>query len=130
MITGLAHNAIKVTDMDKTLDFYCNKLGFKKAFEIHDDQDKPWIVYVKICQGMFIEFFYDGYKEQKSNLMHVCFECDDVYKTVEELRAKGVEIDVEPSQGKDFNYQAWIHDPDGNKIELMTIDPKSPQANA
>ncbi len=130
MITGIAHNAVKVTNMEATLDFYCNKLGFKKAFEIADDNNNPWIVYVKIRDGQFIEFFYDGLKEQKSNFMHVCLECDDVYKTVDELIEKGVEIDVMPSQGKDLNYQAWIHDPDGNKIELMTIDPNSPQAKA
>ena len=30
----------------------------------------------------------------------------------------------------DKNWQAWIHDPDGNKVELMMIDPDSPQAKA
>lgn len=30
----------------------------------------------------------------------------------------------------DKNWQAWIHDPDGNKVELMMIDPESPQAKA
>jgi lactoylglutathione lyase len=41
-----------------------------------------------------------------------------------------VEIDVEPKTGADNNTQAWIHDPDGNKIELMQISPDSPQAIA
>ena len=34
---------------------------------------------------------------------------------------KGAPIDVEPKQGGDKNWQAWTHDPDGNKIELMKI---------
>ena len=59
----------------------------------------------------------------------------DVYKrqiqeTVEALRGKGAPIDVEPKQGGDKNWQAWTHDPDGNKIELMKISPESPQAKA
>ena len=42
----------------------------------------------------------------------------------------GVEIDVMPRQGKDLNWQMWIRDPDGNRIEIMQIDPNAPQAKA
>jgi hypothetical protein len=41
-----------------------------------------------------------------------------------------VKVIAAPKQGSDKNIQAWTHDPDGNKIELMTIDPAFPQANA
>lgn len=59
--------------------------------------------------------------------MHICLTVDGLETFVEQLRAAGIEIDVEPQMGLDFNLQAWIHDPDGNKIELMEISPKSPQ---
>lgn len=58
MITGLAHNAFRVTDMDKALAFYCGVLGFSKAFEIPDDAGNPWIVYIKVAHEQFLELFY------------------------------------------------------------------------
>ena len=60
MITSLAHVAFHVTDMQKSLDFYCGVLGLTKAFELHDDEGQPWIVYLKVCKGQFIELFYNG----------------------------------------------------------------------
>ena len=41
--------------------------------------------------------------------------------------AAGVVIDREPKLGLDHNWQAWISDPDGNKIELMQLAEDSPQ---
>lgn len=133
--TGIGHHAFVTDNMDEALEFYCSKLGFERIYDMPDEAGNPWLVYLRVKDGTYIELFYGG-KEQAdvspsaAGFMHMCLECDDVYKTVEELRSKGVAIDVEPSQGKDKNIQAWIHDPNGNKIELMTIDPESPQANA
>lgn len=133
--TGVGHMAYVVGDMDVAMDFFCDKLGFKLIYELADEQGKPWLNYLRVTDGTYIELFYGGVKTVKmqhnsAGFMHMCLACDNVYETVEDLRAKGVEIDTEANQGKDKNYQAWIHDPDGNKIELMTIDPQSPQANA
>lgn len=135
MITQIAHLALNVKDMERSLAFYCGGLGFPKAFEIEDDNGNPWIVYLKITDGMFLELFYGGEGENPSTGMatgfnHICLQCDRLHETVEQLREKGVEIDIEPNQGKDKNFQAWIHDPDGNKIELMEIHPDSPQASS
>jgi len=135
MVIGIAHNAFRVTDMEKALEFYCGGLGFTKAFELADSNGKPWIVYIKVSKNTFIELFYGGEEQAKTQqgtagFVHMCLECDDVYATVADLEARGVQIDSAPKVGSDKNTQAWIHDPDGNKIELMSIDPSSPQANA
>lgn len=136
MMTQIAHNAFRVTDMARSLRFYADGLGFTKAFELHDDQDRPWIVYLKISPGSFIELFYGGQADpgqpakDKAGFTHMCLQCDDVVQTVRELERRGVRIDIQPRQGKDRNWQAWITDPDGIRIELMTIDPDSPQAKA
>jgi len=50
--------------------------------------------------------------------------------TLDELAARGLEITGSPKQGLDTNLQYWLHDPDGNPIELMQIMPTSPQAAA
>jgi catechol 2,3-dioxygenase-like lactoylglutathione lyase family enzyme len=131
MIKGIAHVAYTVSDMEKALHFYCDQLGFQKAFEIRDDEGKPWINYIKVSKNQFIELFYGGKKRETSQneagFSHLCLEVDDIQKVAEDLKKKNVVLDVDPKQGKDFNWQCWIRDPDGNRIELMQISEKSPQ---
>ena len=55
MIKGISHLAFNVSNMEKAIDFYCNILGFEKAFSIDDDNGNPWIVYIKIKPFQFIE---------------------------------------------------------------------------
>jgi len=135
MIKGIAHVAYTVSDMEKALHFYCDQLGFTKSFDIKDDNGNPWINYIKVSKNQFIELFYGGKKgnsinQNESGFSHLCLEVDDIQKVADDLRKKGVTLDVEPKQGKDFNRQCWIKDPDGNRIELMQISEKSPQFKA
>lgn len=135
MFKGIAHMAFVVSDMEKSLKFYRDILGFAQIYALDDDAGKPWLIYLRVCNGTYIELFYGGKRtfqptHETAGFMHICLECDDIYQTVRDLESQGVKIDVQPNQGKDFNYQAWISDPDGNKIELMTIDKNSPQAKA
>ena len=44
--------------------------------------------------------------------------------------AAGIKLTVEPKLGADNNYQCWIEDPDGNRIEFMQMGPNSMQAEA
>ncbi|EXX86469.1 glyoxalase [Paenibacillus darwinianus] len=135
MIKGIAHNAIRVTDMGKSLHFYCDIAGLTKAFEIHDDNDKPWIVYLKVADGQFIELFYGGRREyvqhpRNAGSTHICFEVDDIFTTADRLKRHGFKLDIEPMRGKDYNYPCWTKDPDGFPIEFMQLDPRSPQSNS
>jgi lactoylglutathione lyase len=133
-ITSIAHIAITVKDMEKSLDFYTRALGFKKAFEIPDPKTGgPWINYLHIGGGQFIELFYDGRKdnpwsEELRGFNHICLRVDDIHAVAEELKKAGVEITDGPKRGVDHNWQAWIMDPDGVRVELMQIDPNSPHS--
>lgn len=134
MITGIAHNAVTVRSMEESLRFYTEGLGFKRAFDIdRPETGEPWIVYLNICPGQFLELFYGGTEEnpwrhELAGFNHFCFEVDDIFSTVERVRAAGYPIDIEPCQGCDSNWQAWVTDPNGIRIELMKIEPDSPQA--
>lgn len=135
MIKGIAHLAFVVKEMEKSLDFYCEVLGFKKVFEIHDDDGNPWINYLKIKDGQFIELFYSNSDEKeiqivKSSYSHLCLEVENIYEIAEHLKQKGITLDVEPVQGKDLNYQCWAKDPDGNRIEFMQMNPDSLQSRS
>jgi lactoylglutathione lyase len=133
MIKGIAHLAFNVSDMKKSLEFYCDILGFQKAFEIRDDDGNPWIEYIKVCKGQFIELFhYPSPDEQSkvSSYSHLCLEVNDIHEIAARIKAQGLTLDVEPVRGKDLNYQCWVRDPDGNRIEFMQMNVNSPQSKS
>jgi lactoylglutathione lyase len=139
MITGIGHVAFRVTNLQRALDFYCNTLGFSEAFRLEQEgQPSPWIVYIQIAPGSFIELFPDPQdgpgtipaRDPLASYKHVCLLVDDLSATLRELAARDLEVTGSPKQGLDSNLQYWINDPDGNPIELMQIMPTSPQAGA
>ena len=126
---GIAHTAYAVGDMKKSLEFYVGKLGFTHAFSLTREDGTPWIEYLNVAPGQFIELFYaDKPLGKNSTYRHLCLRVEDCAAAAVELAANGVEIDVQPKQGTDKNIQCWIHDPDGNPVEIMQIAPESPQA--
>lgn len=134
-ITGIGHTALLVRDMEASSRFYSQILGFNKAFSLADDEGKPWIEYFRIGNNQFIELFYrkdepDNDHVRRVGYQHVCYEVDDIRKTEEEIKSRGGTIDRPPKLGKDGNYQMWVVDPDGNRIELMQIAPTSAHARA
>lgn len=135
MITGLGHVAFRITDLEKSLDFYCNKLGFREVFRLEKEGEfSPWIVYIQINADQFIELFPGAQGEATRwppvGYTHFCMIVDDIHQTLKELAGRGLPITGEPTLGLDNNLQYWIDDPDGNPIELMQISPDSPQAQA
>ena len=134
MIKGIGHLALTVENMDKSLEFYCDILGFERAFEIRDNENQPWIEYIKVAPGQFIELFYGGLSKQleernQIGFNHICLEVNDINEIANHIKMKGLTLDVEPTKGKDNNYQCWIKDPDGNRIEFMQLEPTSPHMN-
>jgi catechol 2,3-dioxygenase-like lactoylglutathione lyase family enzyme len=132
MIKGIGHSAVKVVDMEKSLQFYCDKIGLKKAFEINDDQNRPWIVYLKIADGQFLELFYGGesdpankYSGDLIGYHHFCIETDDIEGLAERFFKYGFLEKPEPNRGRDLNYSLWIHDPDGNAVEFVQYNADS-----
>ncbi len=134
MITGIGHVAFVIDDLERSLDFYCNKLGFREAFRLdREGTPSPWIVYLQIAPGHFIELFPGGQGENNPRSLgynHFCLLVDDLPATLKELEARGLPITGQPVLGLDNNWQYWIEDPDGNQIELMQIMADSPHAEA
>jgi glyoxylase I family protein len=131
MIKGIAHTAFIVEDMEASLHFYCNVLGLEHAFHVQKDNGEPWIEYVKAAPRQYIELFHggtpsSGRSPDEAGPHHLCLLVDDVEKTAEQLKSRGVDLDTEPKRGIGKNTQCWLRDPDGNKIELLAPDPDSP----
>lgn len=129
MITGLAHACFTVSDLEQSLTFYRDGLGLKEAFDFVNDDGERYGIYLYLGARNFIELFQGQLdaRADKQSYKHICLEVDDIEATVTTLRARG--IDVTPIKlGKDHSYQAWITDPDGNRMELHQYTPESWQA--
>jgi len=129
VITDLGHPAFAASDVDETLHFYAT-LGIEEAFRLHDDEGSLLLVYLHISGDRFIEVFPGGPPpdpDRVQSFRHICLLTGDVHAVVEHLRENGAPIDSEPIVALDGNWQAWTHDPDGNKLELMQLCEESPQ---
>jgi lactoylglutathione lyase len=131
-MTAITHLAVTVKDMDRAQDFYCRVLGLKKVFELNEPKTgAPWIVYLHLSQKQFVELFYNGTEDNPWNpslrgFNHICLEVDDIQKFADQIRKAGYPLDREPKLGVDNNWQCWVTDPDGIRIEIMQISPDSP----
>ena len=131
MITHIGHTAYVVSDIEKSLDFYCHKLGLNEAFRLYNDAGELWIIYILVGQGGFVELFpAKPFQQGPSSYQHLCLAVDDMEQTLAEIAARGLPIEGQANRGKDGNRQYWLTDPDGNRIELMELAPDSPQAKA
>ena len=133
-ITSIAHVAIRVKDIDRSLEFYVNKLGFEEMFRLHRD-GTLWIVYLRVTDDQYLELFPDGIGERAPDaeavaLNHVCLAVSDMDQVIEQLADRGVPLSRPKKVGVDHNIQAWIEDPDGNRIELMQMVDSCPQLDA
>ncbi len=134
-ISGLAHVAIKVTDLDRTLDFYINKLGFPEMMRLHNDKGEVWLVYLRITDDQYLEVFPGAENDRApgwnaNGMNHMCLAVDDIEALVKEIEAVGIPLLLQLKVALDGNKQAWIEDPDGNRIELMQMDADSLQLKA
>lgn len=122
----LAHVCFTVSDLDRSLAFYCEALGMRMVFAFTKEDGSRYGAYVKAGPRQFIELFVGGSEPtgDQHSYKHICLEVADIEKAVAHLKQAGVEVgDV--SLGMDQSYQAWLADPDGNKIELHSYTEKS-----
>lgn len=129
MVVGLAHVCFTVRDLDASLAFYCGKLGLAHAFDFTNEKGERFGVYLHAGGRSFIELFAGQLAEpaKGQSFRHICLEVDDVAAAVARLRAQGIEATA-PKLGSDRSWQAWLADPDGNRIELHGYTPESRQA--
>ncbi|MGU3496241.1 VOC family protein [Xanthobacteraceae bacterium A53D] len=123
------HTMVRVTDVERSLDFYCNKLGLKEVRRKDVPAGRFTLIFlappgqegvaeVELTHNWDPETYDEG-----RNFGHLAFEVDDIYATCERLQAAGVTINRPPRDG----YMAFIRSPDNISVELLQKgEPKAP----
>lgn len=132
------HTMIRVSDIDASLDFYCNKLGLIEFSR--KDYEKGRFTLIFLCapedknladenRKPLIELTYNWDKEEYAggrNFGHLAFRVDNIYKICEKFQDNGVVINRPPRDG----HMAFVKSPDGISIELLqkgdNLEPKEP----
>ena len=134
-INGLGHLALKVKDLDVSLDFWRDRVGLPEMHRLKRDDGTTWLVYLRITDTQFLELFPGAATDQApgeeaNGVLHLCLTIDDLDAEIARLAAAGVRIVSPVKGGLDGNRGAWIHDPDGNRVELMEMHPDCLQYRA
>ena len=114
------HTMVRISDVDQSLDFYCNKLGLKEVRRTEHPQGRFTLFYLAAPEDAEaeIELTYNWDPEtygEGRNFGHLAFAVDDIYATCERLMKKGVVINRPPRDG----HMAFIRSPDNISIELL-----------
>ncbi len=127
MINQIAHVCIASSDLDNTLAFYCNGLGFRKVFDFKRDGELVGY-YLGVTESTYIEVFAMGEvdTQAKSPVRHFCLEVNSIDDVRSHLIGKGYEV-TEKKLGADESWQTWVTDPSGVRIEYHEYTEKSTQ---
>ena len=121
------HAMIRVKDLDKSIDFYCNKLGmslFRKREFPAGKFTLAFVGYGTEETTAAIELTYNWGREEPyshgTGFGHVAIGCKDIYSLCDRLKADGVSIPRPPGEMMNSGtHIAFVEDPDGYKIELI-----------
>ncbi len=135
------HTMIRISDVDKSLDFFCNKLGLVEAERYTSEAGRYTLIFLaapedvasaKRDRAPLIELTYNWDPEQYTggrNFGHLAFAVDDIYSVCQRLADGGVIINRPPRDG----HMAFVRSPDGISIELLqkgqALPPKEPWAS-
>jgi catechol 2,3-dioxygenase-like lactoylglutathione lyase family enzyme len=120
MIKGIKFANVPVTDQDRALKFYTDRLGFRVVSDSPFDDRQRWIeLGIPRAETRLVLFTAPGQETSIGGLMNVAFAAKDVEATAEELKTRGVAFVQEP-QRAEWGTSAIFEDPDGNRFVLTT----------
>ena len=122
MVVGITHVGVRVTDLEKSLEFYLRIPDVQEAFRLYWDDGSLMMVWLKVAPRQFLELFPGGSKgaPAASGYFHVCLQTDDIHGLYDELLKRGITPRGRPEKHEDdHSWQFWIDDPEGNAIEFQ-----------
>lgn len=129
------HTMVRVTDLDQSLDFYCNKLGMTEVRRITNEKGRFTLVFLAASEdeaagrevkAPLLELTWNWDPEEYTggrNFGHLAYEVDDIYATCQRLMDSGITINRPPRDG----HMAFVRSPDNISFELLQKgEPKAP----
>jgi len=114
------HTMVRVADLDKSLDFYCDKLGLRELSRYDNDGGRFTLVFLAAPgdDDAQVELTYNwderDYDEGR-NFGHLAYAVDNIYESCQRLIDGGVTINRPPHDGR----MAFVRSPDNISIELL-----------
>jgi lactoylglutathione lyase len=123
------HTMVRVTDLDASIDFYCNKLGLEELRRVEVDSGRYTLVFLAAPgdRNAQIELTYNWDPEEYGsgrNFGHLAYRVDNIYEVCQRLMDGGVVINRPPRDG----HMAFVRSPDGISIELLQAGDALPPA--
>lgn len=129
------HTMVRVTDLEKSLDFYCNKMGMKEIRRMDSERGRFTLVFLAssddlaTCEGDMVstrpapclELTHNWDPETYTggrNFGHLAYEVDNIYEFCQKMMDAGVTINRPPRDG----LMAFIRSPDGISVEILQKD--------
>jgi len=123
------HTMVRVSDLNASLDFYCNKLGLKEIRRKENERGRFTLVFLAAegDEDAQIELTWNWDPEAYTggrNFGHIAYRVDDIYALCQHLMDNGVTINRPPHDGR----MAFVRSPDNISIELLQAgEPLPPQ---
>jgi lactoylglutathione lyase len=114
------HTMVRISNVEESLDFYCNKLGLKEVRRHESEQGRFTLIFLAPDENpeAQVELTYNWDPETYTggrNFGHLAYSVPNIYETCQRLMDKGVTINRPPRDGR----MAFVKSPDGISIELL-----------
>jgi lactoylglutathione lyase len=128
------HTMVRVSDLDASIDFYCNKLGLEELRRMENAKGRFTLVFLAAPGDgdAQVELTYNWDPEEYGegrNFGHLAYRVDDIYALCQKLMDAGVTINRPPRDG----HMAFVRSPDNISIELLqrgdALPPQEPWAS-
>ena len=127
-VIQLNHVGVAVADMDESIAFYTDVMGYEEAFRVTNDAGEPGLVYLRVSETTFVELTRAN-DNTPPGLSHFGVQVEGM----ESVRAMYTDRGAEPAETRQGRTQAIlsdIFDPQGVRIELSEYPPNSLQGQA
>lgn len=121
------HTMVRISDVDKSLDFYCDKLGMTQVRRNDYPEGRFSLIFLAASDDVeraeqehapLLELTYNWDPEELGegrNFGHLAFSVEDIYEICDRLMKAGVTINRPPRDGN----MAFVRSPDNVSIELL-----------
>lgn len=114
------HTMVRVTNVEKSLDFYCDKLGLIELQRKESEQGRFTLIFLAAPgdEDAQVELTWNWDPEEYGegrNFGHLAYQVDDIYAACQRLLDGGVTINRPPRDG----HMAFVRSPDDISIELL-----------